>query len=386
MATIRKREWTAPNGTPKSAWQVDYRDQSGARRSKQFARKKDAEAWLVGAAWQVSQGTHTADSQSVTIASAAELWIERAQREARERSTVKQYRELARLHINPLLGSVKLSRLSRPMVESFRDDLLKDRSKAMAGKAVRALSSIIHEAQKRGLVAQNVAQGVKVIRKGRERARIEIPSQRELKAILKAAGDDTRSLLLVAILTGLRSSELRGLRWSDIDLKAGTISVAQRADAWGIIGPPKSDAGYRTIPIAPALVAELKRWKLRARPSPLDLAFPNAKGGAYLHNNLVRRVIGPVMVSAGVCEPVLVKGAPKLDGDGNAVLAPRYGLHALRHAAASAWIAQRIDLKRLQTWMGHASIQMTLDVYGHLIADSDRDVELVSAAGRNLLG
>ena len=111
---IRKRAWTAPDGTAKQAWQVDYRDQAGQRRSKQFARKKDAEAWFTQAGWEVSKGIHTADSQSVTVAAAADLWIARVEADDRERSTVDQYKRLARLHVKPLIGGEKLSRLTRP--------------------------------------------------------------------------------------------------------------------------------------------------------------------------------------------------------------------------------------------------------------------------------
>ena len=111
---IRKREWNSPQGEAKTAWLVDYRDNAGNRRAKQFTRKKDAEAWLVSAAWQVKQGTHTADSQSITVAHAADLWIAKAEADDRERSTIKQYQELARLHIVPLIGHHKLSRLTRP--------------------------------------------------------------------------------------------------------------------------------------------------------------------------------------------------------------------------------------------------------------------------------
>lgn len=386
MTSIRRRTWTAPDGTAKQAWLVDYADSAGKRRAKQFQRKKDAEAWLVSAAWQVSQGMHTPDSQSITVAEAAKLWISKAEAEGRERSTIKQYRELERLHISPFLGTVKLSRLTKPQVERYRDDLVASRSKAMAGKAVRALSSIITEAQRRGLAAQNVASGVKVIRKGREKARITIPTKTELRAILQAATDDEKPLIMTAILTGLRSSELRGVRWADIDLKKNVISVHQRADQWGEIGPPKSQAGYRTIPISPALVKTLTAWKLRAKPSALDLAFPNSKGGAQWHNNMLRRLFIPLQVRAGVSEPRLDRsGKAVVDEDGAPVMTGRYGFHALRHAAASGWIAQRIDLKRLQVWIGHENIQLTIDTYGHLIADSEGDADLIAAAGADLI-
>lgn len=380
MTAIRKRSWTDRRGEQRSAWLVDYRDAAGVRRSKQFSRKRDAEAWQTKAAWQVSQGVHTPDSQSITVSAAADLWIKRAESEGRERSTVKQYRELARLHIVPLIGAEKLSRLSMPAVEAFRDALVASRSRAMAGKAVRALSSILTEAQRRGLVAQNVAKGVKVVRPSRDKAKVVIPTQSELRAVLKAAGADFRPLLLTAIVTGLRSSELRGLPWSDVDLKAGTITVSQRADQWGEIGPPKSKAGYRSVPIGPAIVAELRKWRLRCPKGPLGLAFPNSEGGVLHHSNLLNRHYWPAQVRAGVAV-----ATDKLDDVGEPIMRAKYGLHALRHAAASAWIRQGVDLKRLTTWMGHASVQITLDTYGHLIADAAGDAEIAAAAQAELL-
>lgn len=384
--SVRKRNWTAPNGEQKTAWLVDYRDQSGRRRSKQFDLKRDAVDYDGKAKQQVRDGTHTHDRDSITVADATQIWVDKAIAEDRERSTVKQYKELKRLHIDPLIGAVKLSRLSMPQAEQFRDDLVASRSRAMAGKAVRALSMALTEAQRRGLVAQNVAKGVKVIRKGRDKPRIEIPTREQLKAMIAAALPDELPLIMTVILTGLRSSEIRGLRWSDIDFKANTLTVAQRADQWGVIGSPKSEAGYRTIPIAPALVTTLKAWKLRAGPSPIDLVFPSASGKAQWHQNLARRMFIPLQVRAGVSKPKIgTDGKPVVDKDGHPVLTGLYGLHSLRHAAASGWIAQRIDLKRLQVWIGHENIELTLQTYGHLLQDVEGDADLILKAGADLV-
>ncbi|MEJ6594675.1 tyrosine-type recombinase/integrase [Parasphingorhabdus sp.] len=382
---IRKRLWTAPDGTSKQAWLVDYRDQAGRRRFKQFARKKDADAWITTAAWEVSKGLHTPDSQSVTVSIAADLWIGKAEAEDRERGTIEQYRQLARLHIKPLLGAERLSRLTRPRIEAFRDELLETRSRAMAGKAVRALSSILVEAQRRGLVAQNVARDVRVIRSSRDKLKIVIPTRDELKAMLDHAPADQRPMLLTAILTGLRSSELRGLRWTDVDMKGATITVAQRADKFKEIGPPKSEAGQRTIPIAPTLVQELREWKLRCPNGKLDLAFPNSQGGVQDYGHLLRRKFFPLQIAAGVCDEVIGAGKGAADGKSSSLMKARYGFHALRHAAASAWIKQRIDLKRLQVWMGHSSVQITLDTYGHLLIDSSGDAAIMAAAQADLM-
>lgn len=386
MASIRKRTWTSPKGEEKTAWIVDYRDGAGARRFKQFSRKKDADAWLTTAAWQVSQGTHTADSQSIDVAEACELWIKAAEGKGRERGTIQQYRQLADLHIKPLIGSEKLSKLTPPKVMTFVDKLLETRSRDMAHKVVRALSRVIGEAQRRGLVAQNVAAGVRVERSSRDRAKVEIPSKEELRALIEHADPEMKPLVMTAMLTGLRASELRGLRWIDIDLKAATVSVNQRADKFCDLGPPKSAAGYRTIPIGAALVRELKAWKLRGPKGELGLAFPNREGGVQDYGNLLRRRFYGLQLKAGVADPVLVQGKPKLDAKGNPAMTPRYGFHALRHACASAWIKQGVDLKRLTAWLGHSSVQMSIDVYGHLLSDPAGDAALVNAAHADLLG
>lgn len=385
MTAVRKRQWISTSGEAKQAWLVDYRDQTGKRRFKQFARKKDADAWITKAAWEVSKGTHTPDSQSVTVSIAADLWIGKAEAEDRERGTIEQYRQLARLHIKPLLGAERLSKLTRPRIEAFRDELLETRSRAMAGKAVRALSSIIVEAQRRGLVAQNVARDVRVIRSSRNKPKIVIPTRDELKAMLDRAPADQRPMLLTAILTGLRSSELRGLRWTDVDMKGATITVTQRADKFKEIGPPKSEAGQRTIPIAPTLVQELREWKLRCPNGKLDLAFPNSQGGVQDYGHLLRRKFFPLQIAAGVCDQVIAAGKGATDEKSNPLMKARYGFHALRHAAASAWIKQRIDLKRLQVWMGHSSVQITLDTYGHLLIDPSGDAAIMAAAQADLM-
>ncbi|MES1983543.1 MAG: tyrosine-type recombinase/integrase [Pseudomonadota bacterium] len=318
---------------------------------------------------------------------AADMWISVAEAEGLERSTTKRYRELAEIHIKPKIGALKLTALTKPMVQDFRLELLQTKSRAMASKILRALSAILSNAMQIGAINQNVVATVKVGKTKREAEKIIVPERADLKAMIRAASDTERPLILTAITTGLRSSELRGLRWQDIDLAAGTITVRQRADQWGEIGAPKSEAGKRTIPIPPELVAELKAWKLRSPISRLGLAFPSSTGTPIRHNNMLRRTFFPLQVRAGLGRPAMdAKGKPKVDEDGTPVLTGKYGFHALRHAAASGWIESNIDLKRLQVWIGHENIRLTLDTYGHLLKDADKDAELALMASRDLFG
>jgi integrase len=383
MASIRKRAWLSPKGEEKTAWQCDYVDAAGKRRSKQFSRKKDAQTWLTTAAYEVGIGTHTPDSQTITIAKAAELWLARAKREKLETSTVATYDQHVRLHIVPMCGERKLSQITRPMAEGWRDDLMEKLSRPMATRVLRSLSAIVSEAQGRGYIAQNVLTDVKVRRAKREKPKITVPTKEHLKAIITAAKASVEpmaySLTLIAIYCGLRASELRGLPWRCIDVKAGTVTVDQRADLKNRIGPPKSEAGYRTIPFPPSALTALKAWKLACPVTDDDLVFPSIGKRVMTHRYMSMNIMGAVQIAAGAA-------IERIDDEGETVKEPLYTLHEFRHAAASLWIEQRVNPKRVQKWMGHSSIQTTFDTYGHLFDQADQDSAVAAAVERDLIG
>jgi integrase len=387
--SVRKRIWKSPNGEMKEAWVVDYVDQYGERHIKTFAKKRDADAHhaIVGVA--VRAGTHTADSKSVTVARAAELWLESCEAAGLEPATLAAYRQHAELHIIPVLGALRLSQLTIPLVRGFEDRLRRDgRSPAMVRKARRSLGGILADAQERGLVAQNVVYSLRKNRRSRRadgngklKIGVDIPSPAEMRAIvdkLDTAAGRYRPLLLTAIFTGLRASELRGLRWDDVDLKRGELHVRQRADRYGKIGRPKSEAGERAVPLPPMLVAALRQHRLASPRSELGLVFPNSRDGVDHRNTIVYNGFHPVQVAAGV-----------VDRHGGA----KYkGLHALRHFYASWCINRHLDgglelpLKVVQARLGHASIQMTADTYGHLFPRGDDGAELAAAERAFLAG
>lgn len=368
---IRKREWTTAKGIAKSAWVFDYKDSAGKRCTKTFARKKDAEAWATQAGWEVSQGVHTAESGSITVAQAIDIWTEAAEAKDLETKTIAAYKSTARLHIVPFIGKEKLARLRKPGIEAFKDKLIAEgRSRARVKRAIGFLSLILGEMERRGLVAQNVASGVRVVIPARDAADVVIPEPAELKAMLEHADADFRPFILTAMLTGLRASELRGLMWDAVDFEAGILHVRRRADEQNKIGAPKSKAGRRSIPMSPRLIRELKEWKLRCPITDLELVFPSPDGKVWTYANLMNRRFWPLQVVAGV---MVEKKA-------------KYSLHALRHGTASLWIRQGVDLKRLKTWLGHSSVQLTIDRYGHLMKDATGDATIVANAERALLG
>jgi integrase len=382
---VRKRTWKNRDGSRSEAWVVGYTDRAGIRRLKTFDRKKDAEVFESAVALEVRAGIHVPDSQSVMVVQAAQLWLESCDAAGLERSTRESYCQHVDLHIVPLIGAVKLSQLSVPMVRAFEDALRKDRSPAMVRKILGSLSAILADAQERGLVGQNVVRGLRARRqrgkdrradkrqRGKFRIGVDIPSPEEVRTFIAHLEGRWRPLFLTAIFAGLRSSELRGLRWSDVDLKRAELHVRQRADRYSKMGALKSEAGERTIPLAPMLANILREWKLVCPKGEFGLVFPNGIGRIESHANIVNRGFLPIQVAAGI---ITATGKAKYTG-----------LHKLRHFYASWCINRRVDgglelpLKVVQTRLGHASVQMTADLYGHLFPRGDDGAELAAAEG-----
>jgi integrase len=376
--SVRKRTWVTAKGETKEAWVVDYTDQQGDRHITTFKKKKDADAYAQQVGVDVRAGTHTPASKSITVAQAADNWITSIITDKRERSTIAQYRQHGR-HITERIGNQRLASLTTPRINILKDDLLLSMSRPLARKVLTSLKSILRVAQARGNVAQNVALGVKIKvdkrGEGKLRVGVDIPTPDEIRQILAAATGRLRPLLITAVFTGLRASELRGIRWDDVDLKRSVLHVRQRADRYNEIGEPKSRAGERTIPLGPQVLNTMKEWKLACPKGEAGLVFPTEKGRVEHHSNIVRAFKQVVMAS---------KLTDHLDR-------PKYtGLHALRHFYASWCINRKSDgglelpPKVVQTRLGHASIVMTMDRYGHLFPSDDDGREL-AAAERALL-
>lgn len=393
--SVRKRK--LPSGEIR--WQVDYRDQDGTRRHKQFTTKAEATRYETTVRGELLTGTHVADSASITVKEAGDLWLARAEREGLEASTVRQYRQHLNHHVVPLIGSTKLSRLTKPVVEEFRDKLVETRSRALARAVLTSLKGILKEARRRGLVAQNAASETTVNRSKRGATRVEIPTKEEIRSLLtkpaevwpltrveitrkreqKIIAVPWRPLIITAIFTGLRCSELRGLGWEHVDFLDKVIQVRRRADFLNVLGPPKTEAGTRDVPMSPMVLNTLKAWKLACPTTAQDLVFPTENGTIHSTPNIHKTCWRPLLRAAGL----VVIGE---DEEGNPTETPRYTFHALRHAAASLFIEQGWSPKKVQVVMGHASIQVTFDTYGHLWKTADDDAKAMAQIEKRLLG
>jgi len=403
LMSVRKRSWKSTEGEDKVAWVVDYVDQGGKRRHMTFERKKDADGFEASAKVEVRAGIHTADSASVSVAEAGELWIAACINAGLEQTTIDSYRNHVDRHIVPFLGRLKLSNLTVPLVSEFGTtlrtgtDTEKPRSPAMVKRVRGDLGALLANAQENGLIARNVVREMRARRsRGKERQAerrakpklkvgVDIPTREEIRAIVVALHGRWRPILLTAIFTGLRASELRGLRWPNVDLAKRELHVRERADEYKQLGRPKSAAGERTVPLTPMVVSALREWKLQCPKGELGMVFPTGKGNIELLPNIIKRGFVPAQIAAGVTFEV--PGAHAMP-----VKRAKYpGLHSLRHFYASWCINRKADgglelpAKVVQERLGHSTIAMTLDVYGHLFPRMD-DSEELAAAERALFG
>ena len=391
MSSVRKRN--LPSG--KIRWLCDYKDQAGKRRAKQFHTKQKAEDYETKVRSEIVNGVHVPDRASTTVADAAQIWIDQGSLDALQAATCEMRKLHCNKHIIPRIGAVRLTQLSTPRCVQFKNQLLGELDRGYARAIHTSFKSLLSEAQRRGLIATNPATEVKIINRraeDEEDDEVVIPTKDQIRSILEKAAllwplvrvQITRKreskivpipwqpLLITAIFTGMRQGELRGLAWRHVDLEQGIIKVRQRADKWCNLGPVKTRTSRRNITMAPIVAKTLKEWKLASGPSQQDaLVFPNEKGRPIQQTNIGTTAFYPLMIACGIA---------KVDG--------RYPINfkSLRHFAASLFIEQGWSPKKVQAVMGHSSIQVTYDIYGHLFPSPNEDKEAMAKLEIHLLG
>jgi integrase len=222
-------------------------------------------------------------------------------------------------------------------------------------------------------------------------AGVDFPTEEEIEKLLTEDRPQYRPLIYVAIYGGLRASELRGLRWGDVDLGEGKITIRRRADRYQEIGSPKAANSRRTVRLTSSTVLALKEWRLATKfNSPDSLVFPNGNGAVENLPNIHRRGLGVLQVRVGITDLTAIRAEhPKLSESrirAIGALQPKYGLKAFRHAAASRFLKVGFNVKEVQEMMGHSSSQVTLDVYSHLIPDPKGSAEKLARLEGRIVG
>ena len=187
---------------------------------------------------------------------------------------------------------------------------------ATTRKILATLHSVLEHAISEDWVATNAAHGVKVIGpRGEGSKKIVPPSKDEIRAVIDAAREDLRLMLIFAASTGARAGEQWAIRWRDVNFDRGELDISRRVDVYGDEGAPKSVAGVRTVPLSAQLVSMLKAWKLKSKFSRLDdLIFPNRHGRHVGHDNLIKRQFLPLFDELTDGQALQLAWSPTLRG------------------------------------------------------------------------
>lgn len=370
MSDIRKR--TGKKGT---TYQVRYADDSSkvGYSYVSFRTLKEAKAYSQDSqSWKIKS---TADDK--TVSEAVDMWLKICQTEGREgrdpvsNATYKYYSYIAE-KMKSYSWTKDISALTKPDVVNFRSWLISEYGRYLAAKTLTYFHAVLAEMSSRGYVASNVALGVSIRKDTRYSEPVIIPTQKEIEALLKAADDLANSknlriakaweryrpILYLAVDSGMRPQEYLAIAGRNIT--KGGVQVERAIDRSGDLSVPKTPASRRFIEISPETLEMITHYRdHQALTNDYDLVFPTSTGGWQSLDNWRKRGFFAASKKAGLVISQKV--------DGIEIVSSKYTPYSLRHFFASMLIAEKTDIAKIKTLMGHTDISTTYDVYGHLI-------------------
>lgn len=344
---------------------LDARTSAGKRKQvkrRGFARKRDAQDALDEMRRQMSTGRGL-EPTSATVADLAARWLDHLEHENLKPTTRQGYRYAAQALVTHL-GDVKLLDLRGEHLDGLYATLA-HRSASRRRQIHVTAHKMLGQAMRWRLVAYNAADDATAPAQSQPKPEAWTPA--EVGRFLEVARSDRwAALWLVFATTGMRRGEAVGLRWCDIDLDAGAVTIARSvtvAQGATHVGTPKSGRA-RTVSLDPATVAALRSWKAQQAAELLRLGEYRPEedwvwtwpDGERVHPDVVTRTFRRLVQRAEV---------------------PRLRLHALRHAWATNALALGVDVKDVATRLGHSSTRITHDIY--VAPSSQRDAEAARA-------
>ena len=340
--------------------------ENGKRRRKTFyaTTRREVIAKKTAALRSIQQGIPLSDD-AVTVKAFLVRWLEESARPGLRPRTYESYSMIVRKHLVPALGDYRLSKLTPDAVQAYINRKLEG---GLSPRTVEYQHSVLRralgQANRWDLVGRNVATLVSPPRVKRPELRPLTPTQaRTLLDRIK--GDRLEGLLNVALALGLRQSEALGLTWRDVDLEGGWLSVRRTLQRYGgeyHLDETKTDRSTRTIsvpaPLVDVLAVHRKRQlgeRLIAGPAwngdAWDLVFTTPEGRPMRGSSVTRR-FQVILDEAGL---------------------PRHTFHGLRHACASFLLAYQVPMRVVMEILGHSQIQVTANVYSHVLPELQRD-------------
>jgi integrase len=292
-------------------------------------------------------------------------WLQdTAQPNLRPRTFIR-YRQLIQLHILPVLGKVKLQKLTPQHLQKLYNQKLEE---GCAPQSVKHMHRLLHkafnDALKWNLISRNVCDLVDTPRVPKHEMKV-FTSEQAQKFLEVAKGDPLEALYVVALTTGMRQGELLALKWDDIDFSHGKLQVrrtiARITDKGFTVSEPKTPKSRRSINLTPMAIESLKQHRIRQHEHRLlagpawdeqGWVYANALGRPIEAGNMMRRSFLPLLAKAEL---------------------PKIRFHDLRHSTATLLLSMGTHPKIVQELLGHSQISMTLDTYSHVLPSLQED-------------
>ena len=366
MASIEKRVLlNKSTGKSTVRYYVRYYEGRGKDRRRKslpggFTRKHDAEVAKGRMQAEKAAGTFGQASQGQLFSEEADNWLKKVEPEVRIR-TFMDYKQVVKNHLLPVFGDRQISQIKQDEIVTLRNDKLKVLAPRTTNKILEVLKMVFAYSEDNEHLKENPARKVRRVKQTKEEmdflGRVE-PD--EIDRFLEAAPPDYYPLFFTAIWTGAREGELLALKWGNIDFEKQRINIRETYDSFGY-RDPKSESSKRSIVMSPSLVEVLSEHKASLQKNGNDdHVFQNKKGGPINYANMISRKFHPSLEKAGI-RPI-----PFQD---------------LRHTYGALTMSMGVPPKFVQAQMGHSSMTLILETYGHLIPSSpSADLEF----GQNL--
>jgi Site-specific recombinase XerC len=343
-------------------WAAAVTLDTGRRRCFYGATQRAVQDKLRAASRAIDDGLSVASDRQ-KVGTFLTQWLAEVAQPTVRPSTYVRYRELLAGHIIPAVGHLPLVKLSPLSLQGLYAQLGQRLAPRTVGHCHRVLHKALADALRFGLVHRNVCDAVRPPKVAR--AEMHVLDGDQARALLAAAvGDPLEALYVLALHAGLRSGELLALKWADVDLDAGRLSVNRTVrhmiGLGAVEGEPKSARSRRNVLLTPLAITALRRHRTRQAAQrlratywdDLDLVFTNEVGRHVQTNNLRLRSFLPLLDRAGV---------------------PTIRFHDLRHSCATLLLLAGVHVKVVSEMLGHSNIGLTLDTYSHVLPSMQAD-------------
>lgn len=368
----------APKKTANGTWEIRWRDANGKPHTKRYKRHEDAKQDEILFRGQVQAGTFVPPSK-LTVAQWADQWLDSAHN---LRPSSRRIYEAALAHILPALGDTRLDRLTAEPIDTYLTTRLTQAKPSTVHIEYRTLRRMLKLAVARQKLPRSPMADVIEPRIPDEE--MQFLDADQLETVATAIDQRSRhtnpaakwrTLILVAGWGGLRWGELAGLRVERVDVDNQRVQVVTQLDAAGKLwSGPKTRTSRRWVSLPPGVAVELAEHIDGRRPE--DVVWTLPQGGPLQHSRWMSRVWYPAMdrTGLGTYEVTKHEYVPSRRKKRTTAHYEGFRFHDLRHTAAALAIRAGAHPKAIQMRLGHSSIQVTLDRYGHLYPDMDAEI------------